>query len=348
LEALEEKSHYAETWLLSKASAALDNCGKSFLIEKRPSGSVRYLSSFHCKKKYCPRCASKKRDLLLSKYIEFFKAEKGKQILENFDLAIFTVTLRHDLNGTRPGWYFPELKTHFRNSLKYGAFKKYFAGGFYSTEVTHGKNGFHIHRHSVVLIPKKYNFRDTAPKEGREIIVKDLRAAWLKKTGDSFEIDLTPFNSKVEIVKNCLEVFKYVAKPSQVKTINEKGEEEISLITPPEIVEEFERNNREKFFNRFGILYKEPGLALNKKEENLEEEKPEISDLSNVYIARDLRRSEKTGKFYFLETWKLTASGKEAFERYNQQSEYERKKILLSLTSENFARCYGKENKLSG
>lgn len=350
LREIRSRTDYGETWLLSRASASLMACGKTYLVEKKKNGSFRYLNSFHCKKKYCPRCGAKKRDLLLAKYVEFFKSGPGLKLISEFDFAIFTVTLKHNKEGLRSGWYFPELKNHWRNSLKYGSFKKYLKGGFYSTEITYSeKNGFHIHRHAVVLIPKEFNFTDQAPEQARSKIVEELRASWLQKTGDSFQVDLTPFNSEEPFIKNFLEVMKYTAKPSRVKRINEEEREEEILITDSRIVEELEKNSREKFFNRFGNLYKEKGLAINEKALEQDPAALEVvEDLGSVYIASGLGLNRISGKYFFSELWPLSEKGKEVFRIYQRQSQNEKEKILLSLTGENFHRCYDKENKLSG
>lgn len=278
---------HASNWHLNKSVAILNQCGKNYLANKESNGTYTYIHSFHCKKKYCPRCANKKRSILLAKFASFFTGEAGAKLMKEYDLAIFTVTLRHN-SHTRTGWYFQELKTQFRNALKYGAFKKYLKGGIYNTEVTYSKvSGFHIHRHAVVLIPKEYNFRNGVvgnwSSDSKKFvwidrtIPQELRKFWHQKTGDSYQVDLTPINDK-DLVGNLLEVFKYVGKPGK----NEEGDR----VIPAQVVEQLEKNNREKFSNRFGLLYKVKELSINFKElEEIPEDKP---NYENLVIVSDL------------------------------------------------------------
>ena len=195
-----EVIHYATATELNKAQARLDNCGRAYLVEKVPGKKMQYLHSYHCKQKFCPRCRRAKVDRWAARFSEFFETETDEVlgIFKDYDFAVLTVTLKHNAHDTRQDWYFDELKRHYRNSLKYGAFNKYIKASLYSTEVTHGPKGFHIHRHAVVLVPKEFGMRDGG-KAGRWIekngkwrfkwknswVRKELRDAWHKKTGDS-------------------------------------------------------------------------------------------------------------------------------------------------------------------
>lgn len=339
------KQKYSQTWRLNKAASVLNGCGKTYVVHKDGPAKYRYLHSFHCKKKYCPRCSRKKRNKLLAKYSDFFEGEAGSDLMARYDLAILTVTLRHG-KGSRQGWYFDELKTHWRNGLKYGAFKKYLAGGIYTTEVTHGRNGFHIHRHALVLVSKDHNFRDgvaghwSRAGKGKgwkwtwkdATIKRDLRAAWHKRTGDSYMIDIKPLNSQRDFLDNVLEVFKYVAKPSQRGGQN---------VIPWQVVEQFERNTRQKFSNRFGILYREKGLAVNSQPETEEEKKDSVADVDQdkVYFASGLYQT-KTGRWAFRRLvaapgWTDTAQLFKGFSEFVYRS---RINVAISLCNHSFYR----------
>ncbi len=337
LTGINTKEKYAETFRLSKATAVMNQCGKQYVVEKIGPANYKYVHSYHCKKKYCPRCAILKRDRLLGKFSDFFKDERGADLLNEYDLAVLTVTLRHG-PGSRQGWYFDELKTHWRNIIKYGPFKRYIAGGIYTTEITYkARTGFHIHRHAIVLIPKAEAFRcgivGRWKKEGRWKfkwtdcrLRQELRNAWHKKTGDSWEVDITPFNPDRDQAANFLEVFKYVAKPSKQ-----------SRAVPWQIVEQMECNTRQKFMNRFGLLYKEKGLSL-----NIKKEKPDNDlNLDRLYYARGLYRT-RAGRWAFSRIVKFVGPKEDPmpFQDFNRICAHDKERIILQLHDRQFRRCY--------
>lgn len=238
------------------AASALQVCGRLNISEKLSTGDFRHIARYRCGKKYCADCSNWKRGKLLRLFSNFFEStDDGKKMLEEFDLAMFTVTLRHNKElRARP--YYDELRVHFRNALKYGAFKEYFAGGFYNTEHKYNSDTLHhIHRHALVLIPKIYDV-----KKNWEKLESELRKQWLSRTGDSFQIDLTPlgldkktnsFNNN-SLFENLFEVTKYITD----------RESETGLIDY-EIIKAVEKNRYYKFYNRFGVLYKNKHLKMN-------------------------------------------------------------------------------------
>lgn len=283
------------------AASALQICGRLNISEKLLTGDFRHIARYRCGKKYCADCSNWKRGKLLRLFANFFEClDDGKKMLEDYDLALFTVTLRHgkDLRA-RP--YYDELRVHFRNALKYGAFKEYFAGGFYNTEHKYNSNTLHhIHRHALVLIPKTYGIRNNW-----ERIEGELRKQWLSRTGDSFQIDLTPlgldkktgaFNNN-SLFENLFEVTKYITD----------RESETGLIDY-EIIKAVEKNRYYKFYNRFGILYKNKHLKMNQEkietEEGVTAREEELSkkDLyltSGLYArVREIKREGKKQKEY--------------------------------------------------
>lgn len=355
LEGSQAKATYSETWRLNKAASVLNGCGKTYVVAKDGPAQYRYLHSFHCKKKYCPRCARKKRDKMLAKYADFFDGDSRADLMRDYDLAILTVTLRHG-PGSRRGWYFDDLKTHFRNALKYGAFKRYIAGGIYTTEVTHGRNGFHIHRHALVLVPKEHCFRDgvcgswTRKGKGKGwkwtwkdgTVKRDLKAAWHKRTGDSYMVDIKPLNGQVPFLDNVLEVFKYVAKPTQ-----KAGQH----VVPWQIVEQLERNTRQKFSNRFGILYREKALAVNSAPETEEEKRDSVQDVNpeTVYFASGLYQTSR-GRWAFrrlvqVPEWSETA---QLFRGFSEFVYRDRIGVASSLCNNSFRRTHDIGNPLPG
>lgn len=293
------EQHYGEEFLLNKAKARLQSCGSAFLVEKYGPANYKYVSSFHCKQKYCPRCAAKKTKLLIAKYANFFDMATGEAaiMLKDHDVCFLTITLRHG-EESRQGWYFKELQTHFRNSLKYGAFNKYIKGGAYQTEVNHGANGFHIHRHCIVLIPKVFRMAlsgewFTNAKGWREYRAKntyvedELRKAWHQKTGDSFQIDLKPIDPSRPLEKSLCEIFKYLSNGTEDK----KG------IVAGVIVKEIVRAPREKFYGRFGLLHNQKALNINDKDAYQAGEGDPLHVEAPLYIGRGLVRKKRGWSF---------------------------------------------------
>jgi hypothetical protein len=257
-----------EQFILLKAASAIKFCSESFLMQKE-GDQYKTLSAFHCGKKYCSICSARKRNKLIFRYLNFFESEDGMELQKKFDLAMFTVTLEHNTIDKRTEPYYKELSEHWRNGMKYGAFKKYLAGGFYNVEHTYTKNGHHIHRHALVLIPKEYKIYEggkSSTNEKKTInserIENELREQWCKRTDGSFQIDLTPFYQERTLKQNLLEITKYITKKDKNGVIN------------PEIILAVENNNRATFYHKFGCLYKVKALNINQlnKEQNAEDE----------------------------------------------------------------------------
>lgn len=230
---------------LIKAGASLRFCNNAYIVKQVPGG-LAPVTAWNCGRKFCAICSQKKRKKLLYRYLEFFESDSGKILLDSYDLALFTVTLQHNAEDLRTEPYYQELAEHWRNGIKYGAFKKYLAGGFYNTEHTFTDNGHHIHRHALVLISKEYNL-----KENIHAITAELRDQWKKRTGGSFQIDLQPFREDRTLKENLLEVTKYITKRGK------KG------VIPWQVIKAVEENNRAKFYNKFGILYRIKELNVN-------------------------------------------------------------------------------------
>jgi hypothetical protein len=338
---LNKRQEYSQSLFLNRAAAVLQVCGRSHLATDL-NGEMQHVHSYNCKKKYCPRCHRTKRQKLYAKFKTYFESNEGAEILDSYDVAILTVTLKHD-QKTRPGWYFDELKKHFANILKYGAFKKYIKGGFYNTEINHNeKNGFHIHRHAVTLIPKAFNFRAGVVGNWREengkrafqwidkTIPKELKAAWLKKTGDSFQLDLTPINPATGLLKNLLEVFKYIGKPYS----NEAGEN----VLPAAVVEQLEKNSREKFNNRFGILYKVKELALNADQD----ERPD-KEIGPLYIVKTPFVVNKKIEFVEIEKLPDSLALKDVLQNWALSTTRELEREREKYQNAAFQRAYSRE-----
>ena len=279
--AAKDTSNLETRGMLLKAAAALYWCGRRQIVEQRGTQYVP-VGAYNCGKKYCSHCSRKKRNKILSRFAEFFKSDAGTDILRNYDLALFTVTLSHNKTGKRSTPYYKELSTHFRNALKYGSFKDYIAGGFYNTEHTYGKNGHHIHRHALVLIPRQYdvitNFKTIEEK---------LRKQWKERTGDSFHVDLRPLgydeNTRSAPPRNLIQqhIVNYLLEVTKYITKRDKGTGAI----PVQVVAAVEQFNRSKFYGRFGILHRVKALNLNIEEVEIQEAKePRTLYIGTPYV----------------------------------------------------------------
>lgn len=268
-------------YIALSGAAALHWCNKRQIVEKKGENFTP-VGAWNCGKKYCSCCANKKRKKLLGIFTKFFlQSDEGRKMWAEYDLALFTVTLQHSKDGLRSTPYYKELSTHFRNALKYGKFKEFIAGGFYNTEHTYGKNGHHIHRHALVLIPRRFNVREFFP-----VMEEQLRQQWKSRTGGSFQIDLRPigYDEKLQCSPtraqiehsfgdHLLEITKYITKRS-------KSDE----VIPWQIIEAIEKNNRSKFYGRFGILHNVKELNMNQEKEGVTVTEEE-SGPRELYIA---------------------------------------------------------------
>jgi len=341
---VESRTVHSESHFLNRSAAVLNNCGRWHVANKL-GDQWDHVHSFNCKKKYCPRCHGKKQSKMVQRFTEFFEStESGKNLLATHDVAILTLTLRHNQN-TRQGWYFKELQKHFANLLKYGTFKKYLAGGIYNTEVTHSKtNGFHIHRHAVVFVPKCHQFKDGVvgswfqDDKGKwkfvwtdRQIMNEIKSAWMKKTGDSFMVDIKPINPNTGLIKNILEVFKYTGKPYK----DSKG----NKVMPAEVVEQLEKNSREKFHNKFGIVYKIKDLNINFSKE--EPPQNENQEPQNLYLVQ--MPWTRSGRVYFHEIEPIGQMDmKELIGRFRTRVESDIQRDRSNYESDSFHRQYRK------
>lgn len=277
------------------SSAALQYCNRRVIVAKK-GDSYQHVGAWYCGKRYCSFCSNRKRRKIFDRFNTFFATQKGKDILDKYDLGMFTVTLQHNTTDLRTDPYYKELSTHWNHAMKYGKFRQYIAGGFYNTEHTHGRNGHHIHRHALVLIPKQYKLR-----ENWRTIQSQLRQQWESRTGGSFQIDLTPVGMNKQtgyivpeyVVRRDLsnylqEVTKYITKRNKGGVIKW------------EIIKAVEENSRSKFYGKFGILYKIRELNFTDDKWQLLHEGKQIKTSNNkkylqeYIIKKDLKDAEVT------------------------------------------------------
>lgn len=321
---------------LNKIQSRLNACGQWHIVRQYGADEWEAVGGWHCKLKCCPRCQKKRAGLLASRYLAWLESMEASKLLEDYDLGLFTVTLRHG-EGSRKGWYHKELQTHFRNSLKYGDFNAIIKGGAYQDEVTLTANGFHIHRHCLVLVPKEMGLATSGNyvKAGKgwrwkpeNTILRDrLKKAWEARTGDSFQVDLRPLNPNQDIKRALSEVFKYLAKPDK-KT----------RLIAPEIALEFAKHPEARFYGRFGILYKIAALKINL--DRIDE--PEDNSLGQVeerlHMAKGLYK-KRSGLWSFREVHAIpNVDGKADWKKVHQRINLFTRENLLARQERSYQR----------
>ena len=208
-------------------------CNSQVILEVDKDNSASFLKgSKSCKSPSCAMC-QRARAAKISK--RFQKALTDLEISSRFvgrHFYFLTLTLRHDDN-TRNTVYLKELNknclqlfrsklfnTHFPKKSKNGQ-----GGYIYSRECTFGDNGYHIHSHVLICSDRL--------KCSVSLLEKEIRAKWLKITGDSDQVRLdlvrdlsAAFNGSPEalsssvIHKTVAELIKYGTKIGTAKRLN--------------------------------------------------------------------------------------------------------------------------------
>ena len=205
-------SDYAREQGEVKLSVLMKTCGEYLLfhhfyrVEK-----IRLHAAHFCNKPLlCPLCAIRRGAKQVQSYLERLQVVQAEHPGLHLSLVTLTVKDGGDLSER-----FRHLTGAFRRMQ--GARRSHLAGkGPYvemacfdgavgSYEFKRGKNSgeWHPHLHMVVL-------------HTHQISQKQLSTDWLKYTGDSFIVDVTPFREDQEPVEGFLEVFKYALKFSDM------------------------------------------------------------------------------------------------------------------------------------
>lgn len=190
----------------------LKNCGDYLVFRDYFTvGKIKLSAATFCKKHLlCPLCAIRRGAKTMKAYLD--KLEVIKTDHPKIKAYLVTLTVK---NG--PDLY--ERFSHIQNSVKEyhvqrrNAFKglrqsveaNKALGAVWSYEFKRGKGSdlWHPHLHAVWL-----GYEDPNPVE--------LSREWLAITGDSFIVDVRPFEDQNDIVGGFLEVFKYAVKFSDL------------------------------------------------------------------------------------------------------------------------------------
>lgn len=191
-----------------RAAVRLSVCGNYLHFRHYyTAGDVRLHAARFCKQHLiCPLCAIRRGSKTLDAYLQRFELVR----IERPDLRpyLITFTVR---NGPDLLERFQHLADSFQrlqdrrrcwNKGKRGAPWTEFvrvAGAVGSYEVTNRGNGWHPHLHMVALAAS-------------EPLQATLRAEWQVITGDSFMVDVRPFQEAQQPAAGFMEVMKYALK----------------------------------------------------------------------------------------------------------------------------------------
>lgn len=191
-----------------KTGIRLRSCGNYLLFRDYYTvNKLRLHAASFCNKHLlCPLCAIRRGAKLVQAYMLKLAVIKA----ENPDLKAYLVTLTvkdgEDLEERFNHLYRSVQKLHKTRSGKGQHSEACKAdGAVWSYEFKRGKNSneWHPHVHAVWLSKE-------APDS------KQLSKEWLKITGDSFIVDVTPFHDQEDVITGFLEVFKYAVKFSDL------------------------------------------------------------------------------------------------------------------------------------
>lgn len=199
---------------LESISPRLAQCGDYLSFKQYyTAGKVRLTAANFCMVHLlCPLCAIRRGSKSLEAYIKRFEIIKTEN--PRLKLSMLTLTIK---NGDDLGERFKHLKKsistvleHRRKALKgqrgyHTEFAK-IAGLVGSIETTKDggqgeikETGWHPHAHIMVLHDERFDY-------------VALQAEWLKITGDSHVLNVTPAKHPEDPARDFLEVFKYALK----------------------------------------------------------------------------------------------------------------------------------------
>ena len=194
----------------SDLSERVKLCGSKFEV-LRDKKAVISRKPFHkCNHKLCPFCAARRSKKIVGKYLKRAQdfVRFGKIRVEPVHLVL---TEKHR-KGEMLADSRKRLMVSFRKLTGRNFWKRYFAGGLYSIEMTLGKDGlWHCHLHVLAF---RRRFFD----------ISILRSEWQKITGDSHVLRL----DKVTGLETGLrEICKYLSKPADISKFGVKQISEI-------------------------------------------------------------------------------------------------------------------------
>lgn len=207
-EALDAEFEAVEAYEARKAACKLTNCGSYLRFHHYHTiNQVKLVDASFCyQTKLCPLCAIRRGSRNMAVYLERYAFIRAQEpTLQPF---LVTLTVK---NGANLLERLNHLKTAVRRCIdarrqalgrgdtgRLRTIFADFAGGIGAFEITNNENDWHPHVHFIILA-------ETQPDKKR------LSQEWLKRTKDSFIVDVTPIDQASPEGGFC-EVFKYAMK----------------------------------------------------------------------------------------------------------------------------------------
>ncbi len=210
---------YSETF---KTIRNLRWCSGVAMVEADTDGNGQiFATSKTCKNPNCCTCARNRASKIVNRLHKAMSDDDNKSLFDGLYAYHLVLTVKHNLNDTRNYVYLDEFKDYqtrlFRSKLMRELMPKGRFGRISSVECTIGDNGYHIHAHVLLLMPK-------ATKKITDLEA-DIRAKWLKITGDSHGVRLDlvkPDKDGNLSVRTVKEIVKYNVKVGDVRQMSMK------------------------------------------------------------------------------------------------------------------------------
>jgi dimeric dUTPase (all-alpha-NTP-PPase superfamily) len=243
----------------------LDDCGSwlEFRHYVDHDKTKLYHGNFCKRDKLCPACAVRRA---YKQQVKFMNIIGENPDLIDRDWYYIVIPVKHNKSNS-----FEEVFSHIENIKKKismqmrnhrrgksSGFFSRFAGGMYSIEITHSKNGWNVHLNLLLNAPKVENGAFLSPDRRLGGLVTKTQiyngkkkstlsspelSEWLNQFNGSFINSVTPldFSSNEEILSNLVEIFKYALK--------------FSSLQDQQLLEVFIKTRRKRLFGTFGNLW---------------------------------------------------------------------------------------------
>lgn len=169
---------------LKKYLRRLQTCSSySVWRDHHESGAKIFCGVHTCNHKLCNVCNAMRSRVVRRKYHGFF--EKNPDLLKQYTPLHLTLTVPHDLDGWDGSeFYAKRLKDAYQKMRLQKWWKEMVWGGEYGMEITRNDSGWHIHLHSLILVPR-HIYRS------RNILYSKIMLSWNRLTSDGSKVELS-------------------------------------------------------------------------------------------------------------------------------------------------------------
>ncbi len=181
-----------------RALQRFDLCGSDpWVVVDQHDDTRLAVHSNHCHSRWCVPCSRERASRIVGNL---------KPQLANGNIRFLTLTLKHS-DSPLPE-QLDRLYASFRRLRRARFWQRDVDGGCAVLEISHGRTDqlWHVHLHCLL--------------QGRYLPHADIKAEWLRITGDSNIVDIRPVYSAVHAAKY---VTKYITKPLASTIINKPG-----------------------------------------------------------------------------------------------------------------------------